>query len=216
MPGPHPCASVATRCPPTAEPNGLRPAHGAHLPGGLFKLGQQRELGNVALWSGDSAQHGSRGDTGGLPLTPEQTRKPPASNRHPGHGERGSAEQAGQDPGDPGDLGPGMHHHQGLPGTPFLPRSPGLGELPARRQRKPLCGAPDGPRTTLRAAPQSTKGPSFSGHWPLSPRPAQPWAPPQLARKGATSRFVSFFVSSSSFRRKMVGGPTGLQLWSHH
>lgn len=164
------------------------------------------------------------GGAGGLPLTPEghrshpprmaadRGRTPKSKRAQAPRGQRkGSAEQAGQDPGDLGDLGPRVHHHQGPPGTPFLPRSPGLGELPATHQRKPLCGAPDRPRNTLQAAPRSTKGPSFSGHWPLSPRPVQHWAPPQLARKGVTSCFVSFFVSSS-FRRKMVGGPTGLHL----
>lgn len=96
---------------------------------------------------------------------------------------------------------------------PSLPRSQ-ASEGSLRGVRGSHCAEPPtGPRPRC---PPSTKGPSFSGHWALSPRRARHWAPPQLARKGATSCVVSFFVSSSSSRIKMVGGPTGLHSQSHH
>ena len=68
-----------------------------------------------------------------------------------------------------------------------IPSSPRSRQRPQRRQRRALCGGEDGP-----GPPHGAQKAILLGTLASVTTAAQCPAPPQLARKGATSCFVSF------------------------
>lgn len=94
---------------------------------------------------------------------------------------------------------------------PSSPRSPSLPELHPRHQRKPLCRSCG----WAQGHPPEDKGAILLGTLASVTAPGAARAPPSWYAKGLLLFCFIFFVFVfSSFKRKMVGGPTGLHLCS--
>lgn len=83
------------------------------------------------------------------------------------------------------------------PRGPLPPRSPGLRAPPRASEKAIVC---------CRRPPEH-KGPSFFGHWPLSPGPAQRWAHPSWHAQGLLLALLHFFCFFFFFLKKNAGRP---------